>query len=348
MRKVGAFVAIGALAAALSCTPAAAFGLRIGPFHLGLPFFGHHRHHHSIYMHANRHEVARSEEGRPEAARPQAAVEPAPAGAVSPALLYPSLALPVIFQNVFWPQSSPWPFGYQNIFTTAFARTPGGQNQRQCQQPLDANAMVGRMQEEVSPTQEQMPPLQKLGGALAAASGYLSKSCVMDIPSQPTARLQFMESRIEELAMAIDIIRGPLQDFEQSLTADQQSRFAALPASQTSSAKEQSAAARPCGGSRAAIDWSIRQINQSVQPTEAQQSALADVKQAFSDAADDLEAHCPTSVPSSPLGRLRTIEARLDSAWRAVLSMQVALANFEAKLSDQQRNRFDAMNFASR
>ncbi len=212
MRRVGAFIAVGGLAAAISCSPAAALGLRLGPFHIGLPFFGHHRHHHAIYMHANRHEVARSEEGRPEVPRPQA-VEPAPPGAVSPALLYPNLALPVIFQNIFWPQSSPWPFGYQNIFTTAFARASGQRDQRQCQQPLDANSVVERLREEVSPTQDQMPLLQKLGGALGAASGYLAKSCAIDIPPQPTARLQFMESRLEELAMAVDIIRGPLQEF---------------------------------------------------------------------------------------------------------------------------------------
>jgi hypothetical protein len=339
MRKAGALIAIGGLAAAiLASPPAAAFGLSLGPFHIGLPFGWHHRHH-PLYMRANPSDMVRSE-----------TPETVPQGVVSPALVYPSLALPGIFQNVFWPGSSPWPFGQQNIFTTAFAKISADRDQRLCQQPLDANAMVGRISNEVSPTADQMPLLQKLGGALGMASGYLARACPKEISAQPVARLQLMQSQIQALAMAIDIIHQPLQDFEQSLTPDQQSRFDGVPPSQ-STVKDQIQAvniARPCGGSATAIDWSIEQINRSVQPTDAQRDDLADVKQSFAQAATDLDAHCPASAPASALGRLETIEARLDAAWRAVLSMQVTLANFETKLSDQQKGRFDAMNFASR
>jgi hypothetical protein len=84
-----------------------------------------------------------------------------------------------------------------------------------------------------------------------------------------------------------------------------------------------------------------------VQPTDEQRAALGDLQQVFEKAARDLETHCPTSVPQSPLSRLETIEARLDATWRAILSIQVALANFETKLSDEQKQRFDAMNFAA-
>jgi hypothetical protein len=45
---------------------------------------------------------------------------------------------------------------------------------------------------------------------------------------------------------------------------------------------------------------------------------------------------------------LDVIQARLDSTWRATLSIQVALANFETELNDAQKIRFDAMNFAAR
>ncbi len=53
-------------------------------------------------------------------------------------------------------------------------------------------------------------------------------------------------------------------------------------------------------------------------------------------------------MPRTALGRLETIEARLDATWRSELSIQVALANFETKLSDEQKDRFDQMNFAAR
>lgn len=350
MRKIGAYVAIAALAAVtFSPPPAAAFGLHFGPFHIGLPSFWH-RHHHPLYMRANPNDVARRELA---AAAPDPGAQGMTSGTASgmtSALLYPSTALPSIFANIFWPAySSPWPFGYEDIFSTAFARTPAEQDARLCQQSVDANAMVGRIRANVAPTANQMQLLQRLGGALGVASGYLAKACPNEIPAQPTARLQLMESQIEELAMAIDIVRQPLQDFEQSLSSKQQARFEAVAPSPgaTNRLGRTGAIAASCSSSPTAIDWSIGQIEQSVQPTDAQRDAMAEIKQSFGEAARDLEQHCPTTAPSTALGRLETIEARLDSTWRAVLSIQVALANFETKLSDEQKDRFDAMSFAS-
>ena len=348
MRKIGALITAGSLAAVLASTPAAAFGLRIGPFHIGIPFGWHHRHH-PLYMRASPSDMTRSRVARAETS------ETVPQNVVSPALVYPSLALPVIFQNIFWLGSSSWPFGYQNIFTTAFAKIPADQDQRLCQQPLDANALVGRISGDISPTADQAALLQKLGGALGMASGYLAQACPKEIPTQPVARLQMMQSQIQALAMAIDIVRPPLQELEQSLTPDQQSRFDHVsPATgQTTepTVKDQNQAGnlvKPCGDSSNAIDWSIQQINRSVQPTDAQRDDLAAVKQAFVASASDLDNHCPATAPETALGRLEAIQARLDAAWRTVLSMQVALTNFESKLSDAQKGRFDAMNFAAR
>jgi hypothetical protein len=107
-------------------------------------------------------------------------------------------------------------------------------------------------------------------------------------------------------------------------------------------------ATQPCGASLVAVDQSIDQIDQTVQPTDAQLGALTDVRQALGKAASDLEAHCSPAVSPTALGRLEAIQARLDSTWRSVLSIQVTLANFESKLSDEQKDHFDNMNFAAR
>jgi hypothetical protein len=79
-----------------------------------------------------------------------------------------------------------------------------------------------------------------------------------------------------------------------------------------------------------------------------QRDALDDVKRSLDEAASDLEAHCPRTIPATALNRLDTIQARLDATWRATLSIQVALASFVAELNDAQKVRFDAMNFAAR
>src|SRR5271156_2295693 len=148
MRKIGATFAIAAVAAVIvSPPPAAAFGLRIGPFHIGIPFYW--RRHHHLYMHANPTDMAR----------------PGSAQGLTSTLLYPSVALPGIFATIFFPtNSSPWPFGYQAIFSTAFAKAPSAQDPRLCQPTVDGNAIVGRIGAAVTPTDAQMQLLQRLGG----------------------------------------------------------------------------------------------------------------------------------------------------------------------------------------
>jgi hypothetical protein len=339
MKKVGAYLAIAAFVLiAFASPPAAAFGLRIGPFHLGVPLFGHRHHHHPLYMHSNTNDVARHE--------PQ----PAPQlRAVSLALLYPARALPPIFQNVFWPAfSSPWPFGYDTIFTTAFAAAPTDRNHDDCRQSVDANAIVERVRAEIGLTAAQIERLQRLGGAIGAAADYLAKSCPTEIPQQPTARLQLMDSQIEVLTMAVDIIHQPLQEFEQSLTDEQRAKFSGGAAVKSAAAaRGDKTSLRACGDSSTAIDWSIGQIDKSVQPDDQQRPFLTDVQAAFGKAANDLETHCPTSVPRSAVARLEAIESRLDATWRAILSIQVALQDFESKLSDEQKNRLQTMIFAA-
>lgn len=99
MAKMGTDVAIGSLVAAISfATPGTAFALRLGPFHLGLPFFGHaHAHRHQARPHSEDHAgVAYNATGNPEAVS-KAATGPASA------LLNPGLALPAIYDDVFWP-----------------------------------------------------------------------------------------------------------------------------------------------------------------------------------------------------------------------------------------------------
>ncbi len=330
MTRIGAYFIVAVLAVgALSPTPSAAFGLNFGPFHLGLPFFGfRHR-----FIH-RRHVALR---------RPSASIYDkespgniAPAQNAEPLLLYPSVELPEIFDEVFWPDHAPqWPFGFDAIFRSAFVKSPFDETAQTCQQRDRTAEIVGRITKEVRPSPAQRPLLQKLVQALGMASGYMAKACPKTVPAQPVARLQLMQSQLQTLTMAIDLVRQPLQQFQQSLDVKQKERFAAA-----------SNVTAECSAAPAATDWSIDQIDQSVQADDSQRNALSDLKQSFASIAGDLHAHCPNPLPPTPLARLEAIEARLDASWRAALSMQVALAKFEGGLSGQQRDRFEAMNLA--
>jgi hypothetical protein len=340
MRKIGAtFVVFLGAIVALIASPPAAFGLRIGPFHFGLPFFGashHFVHRHHIGLRHSEHEASvydRAALGRTEPAR-----RTEPGQSAEPALLYPVIALPNLYDEVFWPdRSQPWPFGYDAIFRSAFAKSPLDEDPHACQQPDRTAEIIGRIRADVKPRPDQLPLMQKLGVALGTAGGYLARACPKAIPAQPVARLQLMQSQLQVLGMAIDLVRPPLQQFEDSLDAGQKARFDMA-----------SATASPCAAAPQATDWSVNEIDQAVLPGDNQNEALADLKQAFASAAADLHAHCPDPLPSTPLARLEAMESRLDASWRAALSMQVALAGFESRLNDQQRSRFEAMNLAAR
>lgn len=332
MRRIGACFAIAALAATiLSPTPSVAFGLNIGPFHLGLPFFGfrHRRvHRHRMAMHRPApdkgiydHASANDNGSAQEAERTS---------------LYPTMALPGLMDAVFWPAGSPqWPFGYDVLFRSAFAKIEPSGSAATCRQPDRTAEIVNRIRAEVRPNAAQAPLLQKLGQALGMASGYMAKACPQAIPPQPVARLKLIQSQLQTLTMAIDLVRPPLQQFEQSLDADQKKQFAALNPADGRSA---------CGAAPVATDWTVDEIDRSVQPDDAQRQALASLKLTFASIAGDLHAHCPNPVPATPLARLEATEARLDASWRAALAMQVALGQFETQLNDRQRTRLEAMN----
>jgi len=102
-----------------------------------------------------------------------------------------------------------------------------------------------------------------------------------------------------------------------------------------------------CGATSSPFYRLLGQIDKSVQPIGSQRDALAGLKEAIDGAGKDLTALCMAPVPLTAVSRLETIEARLDATWRAVSSTQAALADFEAKLSDEQKNRLDTMNFTA-
>lgn len=344
MQKMGIGVTVGLLVAASSFfAPSPVFALRLGPFHVGLPFFGRpfahpHPPHHvpteaRIY---DRMESPADADKDPA----QAATDPALA------LLYPGLALPTIYDDVFGPAFPlPGPFGYAAIFHAAFGERD--QNPHACQADR-GSAVVERIGNVIRPRAAQRPLLQKLGGALAVASGFVTKFCPKEIPSHPVARLELMETQIDVLIMALDMIRQPLQDFEQSLNRSQQARLAPARSGPGSGSENMTAdSARACDATPTTVDWSIDELTRSLQLNDAESVRMAATKQALLKAASDLGAQCRMPLQATSLMRLDAMQARLNAEWFALLTIQVALAKLENELSDDQRVRFNELKFAA-
>lgn len=337
MRRSAARIGIAALAAVivLFSSAAIAFSLRVGPFHISFPSRWHRHHHHH-------HLIARS--------RPAGPVHPESGRGTASALFYPQLGLPIIFENIFSSPSS-WPFDYQTMILMAFTK-PEPQNTQSCEpQPDLAGRFLAPVGAVIELTQPQVQLLETLGDSLGKASRFLVESCPPEVPSTPTARLQLMDKQIGELAAALDGVRQPLQDFQHALTDEQLARFAAMIAASTAnSADRRPANLIPgCGGdATSATDRAIDLIGRAVSPTTAQREALDALEAAFGKAASDLEADCSAPLPPTEFGRLEMVETRLDTARRALRSIQAGLTNFAAALSNEQRVRLDAVSFTAR
>jgi hypothetical protein len=106
--------------------------------------------------------------------------------------------------------------------------------------------------------------------------------------------------------------------------------------------------AQSCGGLAPGVtDLPIDSIEQMVQPTDEQRKMLDALKAASLQASDALKTSCSSETLLTPLGRLDTVQKRLDGMIQALGIVRTPLDNFYNSLSDEQRQRFAALGSTS-
>jgi hypothetical protein len=103
-----------------------------------------------------------------------------------------------------------------------------------------------------------------------------------------------------------------------------------------------------CTGAAGLTDFPIERIAQQVQPDPDQQRLLEDLKAATGNAVGVLQAACPTELPSTPTGRLAAMRQRVEAMLQAVQLVRPALEKFYESLSDEQKERFNALDESNR
>ncbi len=99
-----------------------------------------------------------------------------------------------------------------------------------------------------------------------------------------------------------------------------------------------------CGeDSREIAGLPIERIQDAVQPDDAQRTALDELANATVKAARIVKEACPTEVAITPPGRLQAMEQRLQAMAQAVDVVRPPLENFYKALSDEQKERFNAV-----
>ncbi len=122
----------------------------------------------------------------------------------------------------------------------------------------------------------------------------------------------------------------------------------ATPADREALAQTHAEAVQSCGGLAPGVTGlPIDQIRQTVQPTGDQQTALDNLSAASSQANEIVKASCPAELPLTPIGRLDAAEKRLQATIQAAQMLRSPLQSFYDALTDEQRQKFDAMGNAS-
>jgi hypothetical protein len=206
---------------------------------------------------------------------------------------------------------------------------------------------IDSIQQSIHLTDDQLKSLDALKAASSQASGALKASCSSELSLTPLGRLDSVQKRLDGMVQAWGMIRTPLDNFYNSLNDEQRQRFAALgPASSARSSRRGSAsgdnlAALCSSRTESFTQLPVQRVEQAVKPTQQQQDALEKLKAASTEAANQLQASCPTQSPQTPLDRFDAVGKRLDAMAGAIKTVRPALADFYSSLSDEQKARFN-------
>ena len=99
-----------------------------------------------------------------------------------------------------------------------------------------------------------------------------------------------------------------------------------------------------CGDdSREIAGLPIDQIQQAIQPNEAQRATLDDLANALISAAQMIRASCPTQTALTAPDRLAVMQQRIGAMSKAALAVQQPLGKFYDLLDDEQEARLNAL-----
>jgi LTXXQ motif family protein len=199
----------------------------------------------------------------------------------------------------------------------------------------------------VRPSAEQKALLEQMEVAAGEAADRLKQACPENLPLTPSGRLQAMSLRLQATLDAVKLVRPPLEQFYESLSDEQKARFNEIGPDigrnqqRTASSQQQG----DCGGEKSGLSaLAIDRIEEVVQPTEAQLTALDRLSDALGKAIDTLQKACPTTIATTPVGRLETMQQRLEAMIEAANTVRPALDDFYASLSNEQKAKFNRLS----
>jgi hypothetical protein len=247
------------------------------------------------------------------------------------------------------------PYGYDDLAgylpsarapsqTSANANAPNELAQMCGEDSRDvAGLPIDRIQQALNPNDEQRKALDDLANASVQAAQTIRAACPTQVVSTAPARLAAMQGRLEAMISAVRIVEPPLDHVYGLLDDEQKARLAALGEAQRRD-REGGILAQGCGEAQAgAAEWPAAEIEQRLQPTDAQREGLNNLKEATAKATDLLKGTCAPNEARTPPARLSAAGKRLDAMLQAVETVKGALDDFYGELTDEQKAQFEAI-----
>lgn len=213
---------------------------------------------------------------------------------------------------------------------------------------------IQRIERSVHPTGNQVTGLEHLKAASSQANDILKASCPSQIPLTPLGRLDAVQKRLAAMIQAVQVVRGPLYEFYNSLTDEQRRNFDAMGAAKLQNGAKAPASVPPATGLPALCDQRaanfsqlpVERIEQTIRLTQQQRGAFDTLKSASSKAASEVRTSCPSQMPQTIVDRLGAVDTRLIALLLAAKTLHPALDEFYASLNDEQKAHFNTMGQA--
>jgi len=206
--------------------------------------------------------------------------------------------------------------------------------------------VAGRMKRGLHADATQLRAFDQVRSQLIDGSKAIRSRCRTISTDTPLERLAELKQRIWAVHDADITARPAVAAFYDTLSDRQKAEFKGNPPSPPKG----NAAAAPMGQrnqASAALDGGtqalIGQIEQKVRPTHEQQAGLDNLQKVSTQMEKLLLAHYAQATPQSPLARLDAADDQLVALNYAASSLEIALNNFYAGLSDEQKASFDSL-----
>jgi hypothetical protein len=210
-----------------------------------------------------------------------------------------------------------------------------------------------------NPTEAQLDALEHMRGIVTESSDVLVSACPKNGAGTVSQRIDTLDGLLAAFANTLDKVRPTVEAFYGLLNDEEKARLVAGYVAPDASVPEQSqpprneraiarAPAPPQGGASAAPcrkwaealrAWPVRQVEYSIQLSDAPHAALYEATAAIYRAVDQVANSCSAANSFTPVGQIDRQRKQIDVLRQSLDVIRTPVARFTESLNDGQKTR---------